>query len=292
MRYNKESFVKALREKYDEPFEIIEFNGTSKKGIFKCGLCQKQYNFYRMGKLLSPDRKHLCLHCFGSQYIEEVLEIFSKRDDIIFEKTGYKDNLHKPTVIFKCKKCGNETEKPYVEFIKYPTCIHCGPNAKRRTKATIPLPQGFELLEEYEGQYTKKLVRHDCGFIFKIRPKDLITGHSYCPKCSKKASKGERKIMAFLDEENIDFIKEKTFSWAGKRRYDFYIPSLKLIIEYNGIQHYKEVPNFPITLSEQQEIDAWKKEKALQNGLKYLTISYLDYNHIEDILAQRLKENT
>lgn len=31
MRYNKESFVKALREKYDEPFEIIEFNGTSKK---------------------------------------------------------------------------------------------------------------------------------------------------------------------------------------------------------------------------------------------------------------------
>lgn len=293
MKYNFNTYVKLLQEKYNEPFEIKEYNGTSKPGVYYCGYCQKEYSIYKMGKLLSPDRKHICTHCFSSQYATQVLELIKIYPELMFIKFGYKENLHKPTVIYKCNKCNEITEKPYTEFIKYPTCIHCGENAKRRNNNTLNfvLPEGFELVGDYKDQYTKVLFKHKCGFIFNIRPKDLISGHSFCPKCSKKASKGERAIMEYLNNNNINFTKEKVFEWSNLKRYDFYLPEYNLLIEYNGLQHYKEVPTFKIPLKEQQAIDKWKEEMAIKNNYKILIIPYTEYNNINNILAQRLKEN-
>ena len=239
-------------------------------------------------------KNHICSHCFASQYAEEVKELIEKSEQFKFIQFGYKTNLHKPTVIYFCRLCKEITEKPLVEFKLHPTCIHCGDNAKRRNEQTIKeiLPGGFEVLEEYHNQYEKILFRHSCGFIFKARPKDLISGHSFCPKCSKKASKGERKIMNWLEQEKISFIKEKIFNWSDQKRYDFYLPEQNLIIEYHGIQHYKEIKDFFLPLEEQQKIDSWKEARAKENGINYLIISYLDFENIESILAQRLKEST
>lgn len=294
MKYNVNEFTELLKEKYKEPFEIRKFDGLSKPGIYYCGYCQNEYKFYEMGKLLSENRKHLCTHCFGSQYAEQSLELIKEHLELSFIKFGYKQNLHKPTIIYKCNSCNEITEKPYTEFIKYPTCIHCGNNSKRRTENTLEtfLPKDFQLVGVYTNQYTKTLFRHSCGFIFKTRPKDLINGHSFCPKCSKKTSKGERSIINFLTINNIKFIKEKTFEWSNSKRYDFYLPQYNLLIEYNGIQHYKEVPRFRYSLQEQQEIDKWKLNAAKENNYEVLIIPYTDYNNIDIILAQRLKENT
>lgn len=290
MRYTEQTFSQAVKDKYpNEPFEIKSFSGTSKKGEYYCGLCQKTYSLYRMGKLLSENRKHLCSHCWASSQTQEILDYFPT-ETLSFKKLGYNEKLHKPTVVYTCKKCKCNTEKPFTEFIKYPTCIHCGQNSKRRNTKTLQLiiPEGFELLEEYIGQYNKVLFRHKCGFIFKVRPKDLINGHSYCPKCSKKASKGERKIIDLLSDNNIDFIKEKVFDWSNKKRYDFYLPDYNLFIEYHGRQHYEEIPNFFLPLKEQQTIDLFKEKVARSKGFDYLVISYKDFDNIEDILVQRL----
>lgn len=292
MKYNKNEFELLLKEKYNEPFEIIEYNGTSKKGKFKCGYCEEIYELTKIGNLLKEDRKHICSHCFASKYAEQVLDRIKEEKHLTFKKFGYNKRSRKPTVIYSCNLCNQLTEKPYVEFLKYSTCIHCGKNAKRRLNENIQdlLPEGFELIEDYEGQYTKKLFRHKCGFIFSVRPKDIITGHSYCPKCSKKASKGERRIIEFLTKKNIAFEKEKVFNWSNRKRYDFYLPEFNLLIEYHGIQHYKEVPTFSLTLEEQQAIDNWKELEAIKQGKDFLIISYLDFDKIEDILAQRLQK--
>lgn len=295
MKYNITFFIDKLHTKYpDEPFEILEFQGTSKPGKYYCGYCHKEYSSCKMGKLLSGKRKHLCAHCFCSKSTEKVLEEIKLYKEFEFVGLGYDMKLHKPTIIYDCKKCSSRNEKPHAEFFLHPTCIHCGDNAKRRSSSTIGmyLPQGFSLVGEYQNQYEKVLFRHECGFIFLQRPKDIITGHSSCPKCSKRISKGEKKIGKFLSINEVPYEKEKTFSWSKGRRYDFYLPTYNLIIEYNGIQHYKEVPNFFRPLEEQQKIDKEKQEKALENGYQYLIISYEDFQNIENILAQRLKENT
>lgn len=294
MKYSLSEFIKKVEEKYHEPFEILVYEGTSKPGVFRCGYCQEKYTLAKMGILLKEERPHICSHCFSSQYAEQVLQIIQEREDLIFLKFGYKQNLHKPTVIYSCAKCNSSTEKPYVEFLKYPTCIHCGANAKRMNSAGVKLnlPDEFELVGEYQGRHTKTLIRHSCGFIFKIAPDSILSGHSYCPKCSKKASKGERKIMEYLDSQNIPFIKEKVFDWSNRKRYDFFLPDFNLLIEYQGKQHYEWVPTFSLSLEEQQEVDRWKAAQAFGHGFDLLTISYLDFDKIENILAQRLKENT
>lgn len=50
------------------------------------------------------------------------------------------------------------------------------------------------------------------------------------------------------------------------------------------------MPTFSLTLEEQQMIDNWKELEAIKQGKNFLIISYLDFNKIEDILAQRLQK--
>lgn len=293
MKYNLAKFIKIVEEKYHEPFEILEYNGTAKRGRFRCGYCQEEYHLAKMGILLRKERKHICPHCFLSAHAIPVLQTLKEKEDLEFIKFGYREKSRKPTVIYTCHNCQEINEKPLVEFLKYPTCIHCGFNAKRKTARGIQkdFPEEFSLVGEYFGHHTKTLIRHNCGFIFKACPGSIISGHTYCPKCARKASKGERKIMNYLTENGIDFFKEKTFEWSEKRRYDFYLPDYNLLLEYHGQQHYKEVPTFQLSLEEQQQIDIWKEKKAKENGVDFFVISYLDFDKIETLLAQRLKEN-
>ena len=56
----------------------------------------------------------------------------------------------------------------------------------------------------------------------------------------KKVSKGEKKIINFLNEHNITFEREKTFSDCRGRtgrqplRFDFFLKDYNILIEYDG----------------------------------------------------------
>ena len=64
----------------------------------------------------------------------------------------------------------------------------------------------------------------------------------------KRCSKGEFKICKFLQRLDIEFEREKTFSECRSLkgnllRFDFFIPEYNLLIEFNGLHHYKPVNN-------------------------------------------------
>ena len=70
---------------------------------------------------------------------------------------------------------------------------------------------------------------------------------SGCPKCNPKMSSPERYIMSILDTSNITYHYQYTFdglfSDKGKSLYyDFYLPNQNMLIEYDGQQHFIEVP--------------------------------------------------
>lgn len=115
-----------------------------------------------------------------------------------------------------------------------------------------------------------------------------------CPKCKKKKnivienmyrrksisctcnfnsiSYPERFMMEFLSNFSLGYIHQlskTTFDWCETKRYDFYIPSLNMIIETHGEQHYRECSNFKLSLKEVQENDRLKKELALSNGIEH-----------------------
>jgi len=128
---------------------------------------------------------------------------------------------------------------------------------------------------------------------FNQTPFNHLQGNE-CYECSHY-SKGEFRIKKYLQDNNINFIKEKTFNDClsennNRLRFDFYIPNLNIIIEYDGIQHFIPVKRFGgIKGLEQNQLrDKIKNEYCKLNNIKLLRICYKDRKNIELILKQEL----
>lgn len=101
-------------------------------------------------------------------------------------------------------------------------------------------------------------------------------------------SEGEKFIASLLRKAGIAFEQEKTFYdlKKGKYRYDFYIENWsgrRVIIEFNGIQHYEFVKKF--YSSERLwraalERDRAKISYALSQGIAIYLIPYWDQTKI------------
>lgn len=110
-----------------------------------------------------------------------------------------------------------------------------------------------------------------CNYINRNkRISDIRKVTNSCPSCSDGRSYPEKFMHNLLSVCKIDFEHQKSFSWSTGKRYDFYIPSLNMIIETHGRQHYYEW-NFKgvikRSLKEEQENDRLKKEYAIKNGI-------------------------
>lgn len=128
---------------------------------------------------------------------------------------------------------------------------------------------------------------------FKARISDVIYSDVKCPACHE--SKGEKKIRLWLEKHNIYFEPQKRFKELfryksqNKLSYDFYIPSLNILIEYQGQFHdgtaWQQTKEH---YAEQKIRDAMKKEYAQNNGYNFIEIWYWDYKNIESILEKEL----
>lgn len=92
-----------------------------------------------------------------------------------------------------------------------------------------------------------------------------------CPTCSDGLSFGEKAMASVLKQLNLKFQTQKTFEWSNGKRYDFYIPSLNIVVEIHGGQHYIEAKGWR-GLEEEQLNDKIKKEEAHINNLSYIEI--------------------
>jgi hypothetical protein len=106
---------------------------------------------------------------------------------------------------------------------------------------------------------------------------------TWCPIC--RASHGERTIHDWLIRNKIDFIPQHSFS-GSRREYDFYIPSSGWLIEFDGVQHFEDVPFFAQHTSfiERQQADREKTRAAIDNGLCLLRIHHEDADRIPELL--------
>lgn len=119
--------------------------------------------------------------------------------------------------------------------------------------------------------------------------KDSIRFNFECPSCSNNYV-GEKKIENILKYNDVNYILQYKFDdlkGVGNKKlsYDFYIPSHNILIEFQGIQHYKPIDFFGKDYFEiQKEHDERKLNYAKANNFKLILISYKDINSIEKIL--------
>lgn len=134
----------------------------------------------------------------------------------------------------------------------------------------------------------------DCGAHIIVWGKDLTSGS--VKSCGCLRSGGELKITQLLTENNIPFIKQKTFSdcyrekACGKMHYDFFVNG-KFLLEYDGEQHFKAIKFFggEEGFLENKRRDEFKNNYAKEHNIPLKRIPYWDLNNltIEDIMGDK-----
>ena len=113
--------------------------------------------------------------------------------------------------------------------------------------------------------------------MFEASPTRIFNIASGCSKCSE--SHGEKIVSQFLDEYKIDYKSQYRIKECRNKRplpFDFAIfedDKLKLLIEYDGEQHFK--PKFGKKEFERVKInDAIKNSYCKNNNIDLLRIPY------------------
>jgi Zn finger protein HypA/HybF involved in hydrogenase expression len=143
-------------------------------------------------------------------------------------------------------------------------------------------PETYTVLEQPMAMECKK---H--GKFFQT-PKNHRNG-SGCPVCN--SSKGEKLIERKLRDLGIEFVHQMKFpDLSNYLRFDFFIPTLNLVIEFNGLQHYEPVVYFggDKSLDETKRRDSIKLNYCLEKGISHEIIRFdEDFNiRINEIIEK------
>lgn len=131
---------------------------------------------------------------------------------------------------------------------------------------------------------------------FQQKPANHMIGQG-CPKCVNKNQYAlyEKLIKTFPELDILYEVNNKIVPWLGLQRFDIYIPSLNIAIEYDGAQHYIPIEHFggELGLKQTQERDKLKEQKCKENKCKLFRLKYNytddDYNNM-CLLIKECKE--
>ncbi len=189
-------------------------------------------------------------------------------------------------------------------------CIKCmGDNVR---EARISNTEDFikKAKKVHENKYDYSLVKYKTGkdkviIICPLHGEFLQTPFAHsspsmkqgCPYCI--ISKGEDEIEKYLIKNNIEYKGQYTFvdcinpKTSKKLPFDFYLPKHNMIIEYQGEQHYNKTGYFESRaggLKGLQYRDNIKKDYCQNNNIKFIEISYKDFQNINQILKEKICE--
>ena len=144
--------------------------------------------------------------------------------------------------------------------------------------------------ENYINANSKnKFIHNECGHIFECTLSSLLQFGRLCPKCERKHSKGVYSIMHYLNENNIEYVQEKTFNdckYERKLPFDFYLPKYNCCIEYDGEQHSKSTSLYggEKNFKKIRKRDEIKNDYCSKNNIPLLRISYKNNDFIDEII--------
>lgn len=103
-----------------------------------------------------------------------------------------------------------------------------------------------------------------------------------------KISSYEAAVINILQAAALKFEREKQFKdlHYGYYRYDFYIPSMNILIECDGEQHFRYTKMFHKKKSDftkAQERDRQKNSYALAHQIKLYRIPFWEFEHIKNL---------
>lgn len=175
-----------------------------------------------------------------------------------------------------------------------PTCL--GHNKKIGDMQNFAKKKGGRCLStDYTNNRTKLIWQCKEGHIWKSAFTNIQRG-KWCPTCS-------RGISERICKKHFEIIFQKRFpksrpSWLKSSKnswmeLDGYNKKLGIAFEYQGLQHFKEIPHFHKSSSfeKRKKDDELKKFQCREQNIKLIEVPYnISYKDMKDYIIQKCKD--
>lgn len=273
--------------KYD--YSLVDYKNNKTKVKIVCPEhgCFEQTPYHHIkGKIgckrCADDSKKMNTEIF----IERSRKIHNNKYD--YSIANYKGIFNKVKII--CPEHGIFEQYPNSHVNKKRGCLKCGGTLKLTNEIFINKSvkihnniYDYSISEYNIGNEEVNIICKKHG-VFKQQAESHLQGRG-CPKC--KSSKGELKISNLLENLKIKYVSQKTFENCKNKKclpFDFYLPSINLCIEYDGIHHSE-----PIRGQKLLEYTI-KNDEIKNNFCKINNINLLRIRYDENI-EEKLKNN-
>jgi hypothetical protein len=317
-KMTQDEFIKRAQETHQNPDGTPKYNYDKviyvDKTIPVTVTCPKHNHDFNPRPADHLYKRSGCPKCAGKlktteEFVLQAQEIYKNPDGT--PKYNYDDVDYindKTDVIIYCPIHGKFKKNRNEHIIKKQGCPDCGIMLKGRKKDTQD-----EFINKAKKIHGDKFTYDNVNYLgskenvyitcpkhgdFPRTPNDHLQGKG-CPIC--RESKGEKIIRDYLENElripKDKINPENTFDDCNnehkgnircyKYKFDFYLPTLNAIIEFDGIQHFQRVPFFHKTDEDFNErvMDDLHKVNYCKNKFKLIRISYNE----NDIIGQLKK---
>lgn len=262
------------------------------------------------GDFLTSPANHMrgsgCPECFGTkkrttqEFIDSARKVHGDRYD--YSQANY-THSEKPIHII-CPEHGSFNQIP-ANHLKGDICPKCAGNQKSNTQEFISKSRlihgdryNYDKVD-YTNNKTPVVItcpKPNHGD-FVQKPNSHLSG-SGCPFCSE--SRGEKYVSLILTELGVPFTRQAKFKDCvnyniGKKcrrlPFDFYLPTYNSVIEFDGVQHFKEVGFWggSKSLKSQQARDQIKNQYCQDKGIKMIRIPYtMERENIRPFITKHL----
>jgi len=304
-RSNKDEFVKKAKEIFGDEYDysLVDYETNykpvsiicQKHGPFPkspqnhlkgqgCPICSEETNYRGSSQKLSRD-----------EFVKRAQEIHGKNYD--YSQVNYKNNREPVQIICPIHGAFPQSPGSHMAGGGCPKCA--GFN-----KTTDDFIEQSKNIFGDKYDYSKVVYKNAITRVNVICPKhgdffptpNQHLGGQGCPVCNE--SKGERLIDNLLIKHKVEKVRQKRFldctnkPTKGKQcvtlPFDFYLPTLNTIIEFDGQQHFKPVwgeDNF----KRLQRLDKIRNQYCKKNGIKLIRIPYtMKKEEIEPYILKEL----
>lgn len=285
VKQTEDSFIWRLQNLYGDQYTLLSSFINVDTFVYlyhkDCGHVIKT----RPASILSGNQ---CNYCYGTMKLG-LVDLYKRvhnlnRDLILISGYSVRDKIK-----VRYLSCGHIRNCLLGDIEKRPNCPVCAKKFNHRIRA-LNFVKGVDkygfvsLRGRYINQNTKVKVKcNNCGYEWFTNPQPLVYGHG-CPVCS--SSRGEFIINNILKDSAISYEYPKKFGdllgiGGYPLHYDFCIGDQKVLIEYQGLQHYEPIDYFggEEKLKTQHYHDKLKRKYAKANGYNLIEIPYTCDNY-------------
>lgn len=250
IRLTKSKFIeKSIHIHGEYDYSLVDYKNSktpvkiicTKHGIFE----------QRPNNHLNGQRCQSCINNNIKSNTESFIKKSKDKFGVLYDYSLVNYINNKTNIKLICLKHGIFEQRPDNHFNTKIPCKKC--DSEKRILETSDVIKNLTEIHnnyydysklEYKGRNRKSIIICPKHGEFKQSIHSHILG-SGCKKCS--SSNGERMVSNILSNLNITYKTEHKFDdckYKTHLKFDFYLPDKNICIEYNGLQHYKEVSFF------------------------------------------------